>query len=379
MNQTRAIIGLLIMIFFAIPALFGIIWAVGLTQAVVSEKMLSELPQEVIAEIPNLVDGVLLAAKDENIEMHPDGRAWLQAAAGVAQSPKDLLKETGLNDWLEKELSDSLRAVGDILNGRTEARNVQLDLRPLKQALNHPAMERYLMQVVENLPVCTAAQLEIWEQKIKDPENYDALPPCRPETSVSIDAAASIRNNIIRDIPDQVNFFKNSGLPYRRVNIAKTVMSFTYLLFLIPAFLIIMGALVAARSKSHFFRWSGATTLIGGGLALGLATLVKQIVPWSTGFHPGRYSSHWLHWNNVIGDHMEGIALIFTRHLVAPVIAVAGVVCVVGLLLFAFSFTFSREHETNVPVPHAKNHLKICIIDPIPKVDRQIISTWIGG
>jgi hypothetical protein len=74
MNQTRTILGLLIMIFFAIPALFGIIWAVGLTQAVVSQKMLSELPQEIIAEIPNLVDGVLLAAKDENIDMHPDGR-----------------------------------------------------------------------------------------------------------------------------------------------------------------------------------------------------------------------------------------------------------------------------------------------------------------
>lgn len=46
MNQTRTVLGLLIMIFFAIPALFGIIWAVGLTQAVVSSKMLSELPRK---------------------------------------------------------------------------------------------------------------------------------------------------------------------------------------------------------------------------------------------------------------------------------------------------------------------------------------------
>ena len=54
MNQTRTVLGLLIMIFFAIPILFGIIWAVGLTQAVVSRKMLSELPREVIGEIPDL-------------------------------------------------------------------------------------------------------------------------------------------------------------------------------------------------------------------------------------------------------------------------------------------------------------------------------------
>ncbi len=351
MNQTRTILGLLIMIFFAIPALFGIIWAVGLTQAVVSQKMLSELPQEIIAEIPNLVDGVLLAAKDENIDMHPEGRIWLQAAAKVAQSPRELLEETGLNDWLQKELSETLSTVSDILNGKTEARNVWLDLRPLKQALNHPAMERYLMQLVENLPVCTSEQIRSWEQKIQDHGNYNDLPPCRPEASTSIDAVASIRNNFTREIPDQVNIFENNHFPYRKFNIAKTVMSFTYLLFLIPAFLIIMGALVASRSKSLFFRWSGGVTLIGGGLALGLATLVKQIIPWSTNFHPGRYSPHWLEWNDVVGDHMQGIALIFTRHLVAPVITVAGAVCVVGLLLFAFSFTFSREPEPQMQAP----------------------------
>jgi len=348
MNQTRAILGLLIMIFFAIPALFGIIWAVGLTQAVVSPKMLNELPQEIIAEIPNLVDGVLLAAKNENIDMHPESRIWLQAAAKVAQSPKDLLEETGLNDWLEKELTGTLRTVGDILNGRTAAREVWLDMRPLKQALNHPAMERYFMQVVENLPVCTPEQVEAWQQKIQDPASGSELPPCRPEAVTSINAVASIRGNITRDIPDQVNFFKHSRFPFRKVNIAKTVISFTYLLFLIPAFLIIMGALVAARSKSLFFRWSGAVTMIGGGLALGLATMVKQIVPWSMNFHPGHYSSHWMQWNDVVGDRLGSMALIFTRHLVSPVITVAGAVCVVGLLLFAFSFTFHSEPETKI-------------------------------
>jgi hypothetical protein len=351
MNQTRTILGLLIMIFFAIPILFGIIWAVGLTQAVVSSKMLSELPREIIAEIPGLVDRVLLTAKDENIQLDPDTRTWLTAVAGVATTPKELLKETGLNDWLEKELSESLRTVGDILNGKTEARNVWLNLRPLKQALNHPAMELYITQVLEKLPACSPEQAKIWERIIQDQDHYDALPPCRPEASLSINAAASIRSSFTRDIPDEINFFKNSHFPFHRVNIAKTVMSFTYLLFLIPAAFIFLGAIIAARCKSHFFRWSGAVTMIGGGLALGLATTVKQIIPWSMRFNPGQFSSHWLHWNDVIGDHLGGIMLIFTRHLVAPVIAAAGAVCVVGLLLFAFSFTFNREPETKVQAP----------------------------
>ena len=351
MNQTRTILGLLIMIFFAIPILFGIIWAVGLTQAAVSSKMLSELPREIIAEIPDLVDEVLLAAKDENSQLDPDTRTWLMAVAGVATTPKELLKETGLNDWLEKELSESLRTVGDILNGKTEARNVWLNLRPLKQALNHPAMERYIAQVLEKLPVCSSEQVKTWERIIQDQDHYDALPPCRPATTLSINAAASIRSSFTQDIPDEINFFKNSHFPYHKINIAKTVMSFTYLLFLIPATFIFLGAIIAARCKSNFFRWSGAVTMIGGGLALALATLVKQIIPWSLRFNPGQYSSHWLHWNDVIADHLGGIVLVFTRHLVAPVIAVAGAVCVVGLLLFAFSFTFNKEPEAKVQAP----------------------------
>ena len=351
MNQTRTVLGLLIMIFFAIPALFGIIWAVGLTQAMVSSKMLSELPREVIAEIPAIVDGVLLAAKDKNIELDSDSRTWLTAVAGVSTTPKELLKETGLNDWLEKELSESLRTVGDILNGKTEARNVWLNLRPLKQAFNHPAMERYITQVMEKLPVCDSGQLQTWEQAIQHQGHYDSLPPCRPEAGLNSSAIAFVRSYFTHDIPDEVNFFQSNHFPYHKVNIAKTVMSFTYLLFLLPVLFIVLGALVAARCKSHFFRWSGAVTMIGGGLALGLATLVKQIIPWSARFNPGQYSSHWLHWNDVIGDHLGSIILVFTRHLVAPVIAVAGAVCVVGLLLFAFSFTFNREPEAKVQAP----------------------------
>ena len=351
MNQTRTILGLLIMIFFAIPILFGIIWAVGMTQAVVSSKMLSELPREVISEIPDLVDGVLLAAKDENSQLHPDARVWLTAIAGVAKTPRELLRETGLSDWLEKELSDTLRTVGDILNGKIEARNVRLDLRPLKQALNHPAVGLYISQVLEKLPACSPEQSEAWTEIIQDPDRFDEPPPCRPAAAMNMDVSTAIRGSITRDIPDEVNFFKSSHFPYHRINIAKTVTSFTYLLFLIPALFIVLGAWVAARCKSHFFRWSGAVTMIGGGLALGLAAFVKQIVPWSARFHPGPFSSHWLHWNDLIGDQLGGIALIFTRHLVAPVITVAGAVCVVGLLLFAFSFTFSREAEGSAQAP----------------------------
>ena len=82
MNQTRNIFGFLIMLFLAVPILFGIIWAVGLTQAVVSQKTLSELPGEIIAEVPGLLDGMLLAAPPLPGHWNVGARVYLRGPLG---------------------------------------------------------------------------------------------------------------------------------------------------------------------------------------------------------------------------------------------------------------------------------------------------------
>jgi hypothetical protein len=353
MNQARTFLGLLIMIFFAVPILFGIIWAVGITQAVVSQKTLSELPGEIMAEIPELLDGMFLAARDENTDMDYDTRTWLNAVAGASVTPREVMKETGLNDWLEKELNGSLRTLADILNGRSSARNVWLDMRPLKSAFSHPAMERWLTEVMEKLPACSLGQSEAWERLLESENGYDSLPPCLPEGTGGPAAAAIIRARITRDIPDRVNILENAKFPRGRFNAAKTVTSFMYLLFLVPAGFIVLGALIGARSRSHFFRWSGAATMAGGGLVLALSSLVKGVIPWAMRIGPLEYPSQWTHWHEVFADHASGLAMIISRHFMTPVITVAGAVCVVGLLLFAFSFTFSSEPATYPRPPQA--------------------------
>ena len=135
MKQARTFFGLLIMIFLAVPILFGIIWAVGFTQAFVSEKTLATLPGEVIAEVPGLLEGMMQAARDEGSDMDYDTRAWLNAMAAAGTAPKQLMRETGLDNWLERELRGSLAEIGRIMNGRSSARSVWLDMRPLKAAL----------------------------------------------------------------------------------------------------------------------------------------------------------------------------------------------------------------------------------------------------
>jgi len=276
--------------------------------------------------------------------MDYDTRTWLNAMAAAGATPRQLLDQTGLNAWLETELRGSLAETGRILNGRSRASSVWLDLRPLKQAFGHPAVEAWLAGVLENLPRCSAAETEAWTRALAAGAEVESLPPCRPETAEAATLAALIRDRAGRDIPDRVNLLENARFPRRNFNLARTVDSFAYLLFLIPALFIALGAWVGGRGWPGFLRWSGAATLAGGGLVLALSSLVKGVVPWalSTGPADFSYSSHWLSWHEAFADHAGALAEVVSRHFLSPVTAVAGGVCVVGLLLFAFSFTFKR-------------------------------------
>ncbi len=345
MNHAKTFFGLLIMILIAVPVLFAIIWAVGLTQAFTSEKTFAELPGEIIAEVPGLLEGMMAAARDDDSGMDYDTRAWLNAMAAAETSPRRMLEETGISDWLQDELSGSLAEMGRILNGRSDARSVWLDLRPLKESWRSPAMENWLTRVLANLPACSAAESEAWARALAGGSGGEALPPCRPSAAEAPAVAALIRGRADRDIPDRVNLLEDARFPHRNFNLARTVDSFAYLLFLIPALFIALGAWVGGRGWAGFLRWSGAATLAGGALVLALSSLIKGFVPWaiSTGSADFRYSAHWLSWHEAFADHAGALADVVSRHFMSPVTAVAGGVCVAGLLLFAFSFTLVRR------------------------------------
>ena len=344
MKQTRTVFGLLIMILFAVPILFGVIWAVGFTQAAVSQKTLSQLPGEIIAEIPELLDGMMLAARDENSDMDYETRTWLNAMAGAGTAPRDVMKQTGLSDWLQKELTASLAAIGDILNGRSDARDVWLDMRPLKSALAHPAMENWLAQVLERLPDCTPGESAAWEQALRGDGPGDSLPACRPGRSGDRRRRGhppARRSRYPRPgQPDGKRQF-----PPREIQPGQDGD-----LVHLPAFP------HSGRLHRSWGRWSGAAAspFSSAGAAprsWPAAALSWPCLPWSRASSPGRmrvgpaYSSpHWNPWQDIFADHAGGLALVVSRHFMSPVITVAGAVCVVGLLLFAFSFTFTREN-----------------------------------
>jgi hypothetical protein len=148
MYVVRRLVGALIIILVGVPLLCAIIWAVGFTRAAVSPEMISELPQSIAAEVPRLIDDSLAAALSER-GIRENSRAWLKAVADARISVTDLLMETGVTPWVKTEMTESFRAIASMLRGETEPRPVFLNLRPLKLALQHPAVERSLNQVLD--------------------------------------------------------------------------------------------------------------------------------------------------------------------------------------------------------------------------------------
>ncbi len=350
MNPLRKIIGLLVIVFIGIPTLFGIIWAVGMTRAAVSPEFLSDLPQEIINEVPYVVDDMYKAMQKKDAISDSNAREWIIAAQKSGFSPRDLMKEMGLLDWLKNELSGSLQEIGEMLRGEIPPKSIILDLRPLKRALQHESIEREFIKVLDQLPSCNSNEQDIWNEAALDKyHDHDSpLPACKPDLNTVRETLQNIRVEMNEDIPDEVDIFEGVDYLPRGISISKGVVSLTYLLFLIPIVFILIGSLIAASSKSSFFRWSGISTIIGGLSALLPALFGKNVTNLFFYNLPYDYSSEIpFDVHEVVFENLGGIFNVLLDKLFSPVITVAGTVCVVGIIFFALSYAFTVETRSD--------------------------------
>jgi hypothetical protein len=355
MNGIRKVIGLLIIIFIGIPVLIGIIWAVGVTRAVVSPEFLSEMPREIITKIPDLLQETLEAVDREDVIRDEDARKWVRALAEAETTPNELLEKIGIMDWLKTELSQSLEDIGQILRGKISPRPVILDMRPLKAALRHEGINQYLKEILGKLPVCTDDQTRQWVEAVVEekPFRHDAPPACRPPDlvkAVEILRAAWIEE--VDEIPNEIDLIETDEWKFhsRRVgvNITHLVVSLTYLLFFIPAVILLVASFIGAATGTGVIRWVGISTLIGGALAFGLSKLVGKMVLWGIGVGPIGYSYSDVHFpfdqvGEIFVEKMGDIILLVIDRLFSAVNTVAGAVCIVGIVLIALSYLITRD------------------------------------
>jgi len=335
----RKILGALILGFIGIPVLFGIIWAVGMVRATVSSEFLTEVPREIINEIPGALNGLYADLRDERIHLDPGARAWLEAAEKTGIPPAELLEKTGLLAWMKGELSDSLRQVGEILRGESDMRRIEIDMRPLKTALLHPEMTRFIERTLENLPVCTDQNLQTWQARLDDADHGGELPACRPDLAGAKDVLMNRISWDVNRIDDSVQVLESSHpFPIRRMGISRFLSTVSYLLFLLPALFIFLGAVLADPTTAGKLRWSGISILIGSVPVLIMAFFLKKVTSWAIGLGSWGWSGT-SPWETALADKLAWIPDRILSALFTPVFNTAGVVAVLGIVLIALSAT----------------------------------------
>ena len=341
MHIARRFIGLILIVFFGLPTLFGIIWAVGMIKASVSAEFLTDLPRKIIADVPGTVDEIFREAQDEEYIGDSATRAWFQAAAKTGISPRELMEKTGLLQWMEGEVSDSLKQVGRILRGEKRPRPIVIDLRPLKEALLHPEMDLFLEKTLENLPPCDERGLKEWNDLATEGGRHHELPACRPDMTVAKAVLSEARARAVNDMDNEFEVLEDvHELPWLPLGLSRTATFVSYFLFLIPTAFIFLGALIAASSPAGFCRWSGTSILVGGVPVLLLSLVVKYASLWAIQAAPFSWNDRWgTDLGDLVLDKVRWIPERIIDQLFSPVIWVALFVCLVGVVFIALSFT----------------------------------------
>jgi hypothetical protein len=354
MNAVRKIIGLILIVFFGLPLLFGMIWAVGLIRATVSPEFLTDLPRQIITEIPAKADEIFRDAQSEQFITDNGTRTWFQAAAKTGISPKELMEKSGLLEWMSGELSGSLRQIGQVLRGERRPRPIVINLRPLKEALLSPEVDRFLEATLNNLPACDEQGQKTWKEIADFGPNHRELPACRPDLPVAKQALLEARARAVGDINSEVKVFEDAyHFPVFPLGLSHTITLLSYLLFLIPAVFIFLGAVIADSSPAGFLRWSGVSIFAGGIPALLLALAVKYFSLWAIGGGAFYWHDHWTsELGDLVFDKLKGIPERIVDQLFSPVIMVAVIICIAGVVLFALSYSVrNRSRKTQQPVP----------------------------
>jgi hypothetical protein len=161
------------------------------------------------------------------------------------------------------------------------------------------------------------------------------------------------RTQAVHDMDNELEVFQGvRHIPSLPFGPSRTITFISFLLFLIPAVFIFLGSIIAASSPAGIFRWSGISIMAGGVPALLLALATKYFSLWAIKAAPFSWYDNWSsELGELVLDKLGWIPIRIVDQLFSPVIGVAIVVCVVGIVLFALSFYVRNDaKKTLMPV-----------------------------
>jgi len=352
-SPVRKILGSFIVVLIGIPVLFATIIAVGITNSIVTPETMSDLPREIIAELPSTIDEIHDAIKEEKDIGDEKTKAIIEAIKSVNISPSKIMEDSGIFEWLHEELSESIKQFGEVLRGERKSDPIRLNMVPLKKALLHSSITSYLKDIIKNLPECEDSDVEEWKRiaftsNRSDGFDFDEFPSCRPAgLEITDNLIMMFQSRAIAEIPEDIEILDDYVDIPHDWNFMKTISTVMYALFIFPALLIFLGSLIASTSKASFFRWSGTATMIGGITAYGLGSLMENIIPIS------KFATKYDFSNTVSSRFEELIILktaniteIFVNSFFAPTTKLAGTIVIIGLIIFVLSFLMNEKKTT---------------------------------
>ncbi len=347
-------IGVLLLIALGIPLLIAAIFASGLTRAVTSPDFYGDLAGKVVKRMPEMIDKSFAAARQPGAVSDPDARAWIEAMSKAETSFSKMLELTGIQGWLQDEVAMKVARVGDVVAGKAQPGEIFLDMRPLKKALVSDEMGAYLNQVLAKLPECDAMGIEKWKQRAISKRHEKPLPACNPGKEV-IEQRTQWMEAWLGQIPDQKPMFEG------RVTSEPVVLealhwvdSAMWLLFLLPALFIAIGALLVRSDGRGFLGVSGGTILTGGAVSLLLSWLASGWMITAIGHNPERWmtGAHARLFGSQAGrmfiKELSGTVGVFLNDLFSPVVTSALIVCGIGLGLIVLSYLL-KDRSPSVP------------------------------
>ncbi len=348
MKFIRKSLGLFIIVLMALPLLFGVIWGAGLIKATTSPYFLSELPKEIIDRLPGVIQDTVEIVKqndgDEEI------KAWLAASEKAGIDWEDVMKTSGVLDWINVELKEKIGRVGQIFEGNEQMKNIRLNLKPLKQALKSEAIYDAIKKVLLNLPEGTADEVAVWVEYIETEGTVSApvVRPLQPEAVVDV-----IRRELfseIDDMHDYIDLVRVSDIAPYGSEFTKFFNSISFIMFMIPGILILAGAFVGGYGMKGFLKWCGVSTLAGGIITLISVKIVQGLVTLSSWVPSANIEINdtFVRVGSVMMGRIEELFALVTDALFDPVGQMAKVVCVVGIVIWAISFAIVDQSNDNV-------------------------------
>jgi len=349
MLTIKRVIGSFILVSMGIPILFAVIWAYGITKALVSPDFISNLPQDILSELPLLIDDLSSDIETQWHGIDDEARIWLKAYRENGTDLNKLLKDSGIETWMQTDLQSAFLEIGDILRGERAISNVDLNMRPLKLALKNPILINELSSIIAKLPPCSPLDNTWWQDRleqtiISEGQHELKLKPCRPADLENISTALTIYlGNEIEQIPDSIEMLHvDQDLP-RGLDITRWLARFMLLLFVIPALFIFLGALIASDSRPSFLRWVGFPTLIGAGLVFILTSTVTRFLPNILFYNP-EFQLEFRGYEFLTSKLFTFFSSI-SQHLFLPVNKVAMIISVIGIVTIALSYAFNTNKD----------------------------------